>query len=446
MAEQYLTVTALTRYIKRKFEVDQHLSTVWLKAEISNFKHHSRGHMYFTLKDDQARILAVMFAGHNRNMKFEPENGMTVIVKGEVSVYEPQGQYQLYVQEMIPDGVGALHLAFEQLKTKLAAEGLFANERKKVIPKFPDHVAIITSETGAAVRDVLITLSRRYQRAQVSIFPTLVQGSDAKFSLVKRIKQANLDSTIDVIILARGGGSIEELWSFNEEMVARAIAESRIPIISGVGHETDTTITDFVADLRAPTPTGAAELAVPVQGQIQQQITQLRKALDKEILNRIETNKSKLTRLGTSYAFKYPQQLISQKEQELDRLMERLQVKTEQILQHKEHQFKAISSRLNLKLINQEMKQLQQQKEFLMKAIEVALKNRIQDKKNLFSKKLDKLDMLSPLSIMKRGYALNYQADGTLIKSVKAVQPGDQITVKLQDGTMDCQVWGIEEE
>ncbi|MCY8595248.1 exodeoxyribonuclease VII large subunit, partial [Bacillus haynesii] len=259
----FVTVTALTKYIKRKFDVDPHLEDIWIKGELSNVKIHSRGHIYFTLKDDNARIQSVMFARQNRNLAFTPENGMKVLVRGGISVYEPSGNYQLYAKEIQPDGIGALHLAYEELKKKLSQEGLFDEKYKKPIPAFPSVVGVVTSPTGAAVRDVITTIKRRYPLVKVIVLPTLVQGVNAGESIVSSIKEANRRELCDVLIVGRGGGSIEELWAFNEEAVARAIFSSDIPIISAVGHETDFTISDFVADLRAATPTGAAELAVP---------------------------------------------------------------------------------------------------------------------------------------------------------------------------------------
>lgn len=263
MEQRYLTVNALTKYIKRKFDADPHLQDCYVKGEISNFKQHSSGHMYFTLKDDKARLLAIMFASANRSMKFKPENGMQVLVSGDLSVYEASGQYQIYIKDMKPDGVGELFLAFEQLKAKLTEEGLFSPENKLALPKYPKTVGVVTSPTGAAIRDIVSTIKRRYPIANILLLPALVQGDQAAASIAKAIKYANTTGKIDVLIIGRGGGSIEELWAFNEEVVARAIFSSKIPIISAVGHETDFTIADFVADLRAPTPTAAAELAVP---------------------------------------------------------------------------------------------------------------------------------------------------------------------------------------
>ncbi|EES72230.1 exodeoxyribonuclease VII, large subunit, partial [Paenibacillus sp. oral taxon 786 str. D14] len=261
--QRILTVKELNRYIRMKLESDQVLTDVWIRGEISNFTHHSSGHMYFTLKDADSRIKSIMFASYNQRLPFRPKEGTRVIARGNVSVYERDGQYQFYVTHMQPDGVGSLYLAFEQLKQKLEAEGLFAPGRKRPLPRFPKTIGVVTSPTGAAVRDILTTLGRRYPQAAVILYPVLVQGKGAAPSIVKAIRTLNAMGEADVLIVGRGGGSLEELWAFNEEQVARAIYESAIPVISAVGHETDFTIADFVADLRAATPTAAAELAVP---------------------------------------------------------------------------------------------------------------------------------------------------------------------------------------
>ncbi|MCZ0704095.1 exodeoxyribonuclease VII large subunit [Natronobacillus azotifigens] len=443
--DNYLTVTALTRYIKRKFELDKHLTTVWLKGEISNFKHHSRGHMYFTLKDEQSRIQSVMFAGNNRSLKFTPESGMQVLIKGEVSVYEPQGQYQLYVHEMEPDGIGALQLAYEQLRNKLREEGLFSSDRKKTLPLYPKHVGIVTSPTGAAVRDILITLKRRYPLVNITLFPVLVQGLEAKYSIANAIDQANTLESLDLLIVGRGGGSLEELWAFNEELVVRAIDRSRIPIISAVGHETDSTIADFAADVRAATPTAAAELAVPSQAELIDKICRLQQTIHRQMKQKTSADLEKLERLKKSYAFRYPRQLITQKEQELDRLLERLNRQTSNTHKQKQEQLQQLVDRISR---SHPMKQLEEAKEQLLhtkQQVTRSFSQLYQTKVEHFTKQLEKLEILSPLSIMRRGYTISYRNDGKMIKSVKQVQPGEQISVKLTDGSVDCQVWGIEE-
>ncbi len=257
------SIKDINRYIRMKLESDQLLGDVWLRGEISNFTHHSSGHMYFTLKDKDSRLKCIMFASHNQKLPFIPKEGTKVLARGNISVFERDGNYQFYVTQMQPDGIGSLYLAYEQLKRKLEAEGLFEASRKKTIPRFPSVIGIITSPTGAAVRDIIITLQRRHPSVPVLLFPVLVQGAGSASAIVRAIEMMNQMAEVDVLIIGRGGGSLEELWAFNEEAVARSIAASKIPIISAVGHETDFTIADFVADLRAATPTAAAELAVP---------------------------------------------------------------------------------------------------------------------------------------------------------------------------------------
>lgn len=446
VTEKYLTVTALTRYIKRKFELDQHLTTVWLKGEISNFKHHSRGHMYFTLKDEQSKILAVMFAGYNRSLRFVPENGMDVIIKGEVSVYEAMGQYQLYVHDMIPDGVGALNLAFEQLKERLEREGLFDQAKKRLIRSFPEHIGIITSPTGAAIQDILSTINRRFPSVKISIFPSLVQGDQAKDDIVKKIALANLDLTIDHLIIARGGGSIEELWPFNEEVVARAVATSKIPIISGVGHETDTTIVDFVADLRAPTPTAAAELAVPLQTELTAQVLQTKRTLTKEFNGLIKRKRERLSYLQANYAFQYPKQLIAEKDQQLDRLVDTLERNINQQIQRHKETLHRSSAQLKLNSPKHRVTVAQQKVEFLTQTLDNHFQQLFNNKLTRFDHYLNQLHLLSPLNTMKRGYSIGYDQTGAIIKSVKQVNPKDKLTLKLSDGIIDSQIITIKED
>ncbi|MEM5592355.1 exodeoxyribonuclease VII large subunit [Niallia circulans] len=348
MESRYLTVHALTKYIKRKFDADPHLQQVMVKGEISNFKQHSSGHMYFTLKDEKARILAVMFARNNQQMKFTPENGMKVLIKASITVYESSGQYQMYVVDMQPDGIGQLYLAYEQLKAKLEQEGLFLADHKQTIPKYPKTIGVITSPTGAAIRDIITTIKRRYPIANIQIYPALVQGETAAPSIVKAIQQANEQESpaIDVLIVGRGGGSIEELWAFNEEIVARAIYTSRIPIISAVGHETDFTIADFVADMRAPTPTGAAELAVPHIDELVERILSRQSRLIRGIKEKVELQKLRLNRIKRSYAFRYPKVLYDQKMEQLDKQTELLIRNVQRVFEQKNNQHQLIKKQL----------------------------------------------------------------------------------------------------
>ena len=319
---KYYSITALNRAIKNMFDSKPELQRVYIKGEISNFKHHSRGHFYFTLKDENSRIAAVMFASAASKINFEPEDGMKVLVSGRVTVYEATGGYQIYVDEMAIDGIGNLYLEFEKLKKKLESEGLFDVSHKRPIPKYPKRIGIITAPTGAAIRDILSTIKRRYPICETILFPALVQGVGAKESIVEQLSRAQ-DFDLDVIICGRGGGSIEDLWAFNEEIVARAIYASNIPVISAVGHEIDFTIADFVADLRAPTPTGAAEMAVPNLYDLETLINQYRIRLNENIKNIIIFNQKRIDNIKNSYVLKNPLSLYEVKEQKLDNLLDR---------------------------------------------------------------------------------------------------------------------------
>ena len=338
MNDKYITVTQLTRYIKYKIDNDVNLNEVFLKGEISNFKAHSRGHFYFTLKDETSRINAIMFASNTKKIKFMPEDGMKVLVTGKISVFEANGGYQIYVNDMLEDGVGNLYIAFEQLKKKLEQEGLFRKEYKKQIPKIPTRVGVVTAPTGAAIKDIISTIKRRWPLAEIILFPSLVQGENAKEDIVRQIEKAK-DYNLDTLIVGRGGGSIEDLWPFNEEIVARSIFECNIPIISAVGHEIDFTIADFVADLRAPTPTGAAELAVPQKQDVENYLMQLKIRLNKQIQHKININKQKLEEVKSRYIFQNPIAIYQAKELQFDSIIERLKSSSKLLITNKEKKF-----------------------------------------------------------------------------------------------------------
>lgn len=426
--------------MKRKLDLDPHLQQLWLRGEISNFKHHSRGHMYMTIKDEHSRIQAVMFAGNNRHLKFYPENGMKVLIRGNVSVYEASGQYQLYINDMQPDGIGSLYLAYEQLKEKLEKLGYFSSSHKKPIPLYPKRIGIITSPTGAAVRDIITTINRRYPLVELTVIPVLVQGPNAAASIKRGIETANKISDFDTLIVGRGGGSIEELWSFNEEIVAQAIYQSHIPIISAVGHETDTTISDYVADLRAPTPTGAAELAVPSLDELKTIIHHHNERLNREMQQKMQRESRQLRTLINSYAFRFPKELLRQKEQELDTRMETLDRTFETKLSNSAHTLESLSKRLILQhpsdqitRAGERLAELEMQNKRYMK--------QIADKhQNELANLIDKLSLVNPLAIMKRGFSLTYDQNGELIKSIQKVQEKQKISVKLSDGYIDAQV------
>ena len=335
MNDKYITVSQLTRYIKYKIDNDVNLNEVFLRGEISNFKAHSRGHFYFTLKDEVSRINAVMFASSTRNVKFVPLDGMKVLVTGKISVFEANGGYQIYVNEMIEDGVGNLYVAFEQLKKKLEMEGLFSPEHKKKIPRIPRRVGVVTAPTGAAIKDIISTIKRRWPLTEIILFPALVQGEDAKEDIVKQIKLSD-SYDLDTLIVGRGGGSIEDLWAFNEEIVARAIYECKTPVISAVGHEIDFTIADFVADLRAPTPTGAAEMAVPQMADVMNTLNNLEIRANKAISNELNKYQERLNQIKSRYIFSNPISIYQTKEMYFDSLLDRLKYSLTRLVSVKE--------------------------------------------------------------------------------------------------------------
>ena len=416
MNDKYITVSQLTRYIKYKIDNDIHLNEVFLKGEISNFKAHSRGHYYFTLKDEGSRINAVMFASATKNIKFMPQDGMKVLVTGKISVFEANGGYQIYVNDMLEDGVGNLYIAFEQLKKKLEAEGLFDPRIKKAIPKIPTRIGVVTAPTGAAIKDIISTIKRRWPLAEILLFPSLVQGEEAAADIVKQIKLSeNYD--IDTLIVGRGGGSIEDLWPFNEEIVARAIYECPTPVISAVGHEIDFTIADFVADLRAPTPTGAAELAVPAISDVTNYLNQLKIRLNKATQNKLVINRQKLTEITSRYIFTNPISIYQTKEMLFDSLLDRLKYATTNLVTEKEKKYLEIKNSYILKNPYQ-----------------------LLDKKaNKYLQIISKLETLSPLLTLKRGYTMTKLND-KVITSSKDVKKGDKLEIEFSDGIINTEV------
>lgn len=446
MSGKYLTVTALTRYIKQKLETDIHLKDVWLKGEISNFNHHSRGHMYFTIKDERSSIRAVMFASANRHLKFTPENGMKVFLRGEIGVFEPYGQYQLYVQQMEPDGIGALHLAYEQLKEKLAQQGLFDEQHKKELPRVPKHIGIITSPTGAAVRDMITTIRRRYPLTKITVIPAIVQGEMGAKSIQDAIEKANELDLFDLLIVGRGGGSIEDLWNFNEEEVARSIFTSKTPIISAVGHETDHTIADYVADVRAPTPTAAAEIAVPDRKELQKEILRKQQLLHHLFQTKLNNFNKHLQHLKQSYAFRYPEQLVKQKEQELDRLNENLRKGLSKIFQQKGKQYEYIQSRLISLRPKEQVKQIYDDLKLTHQQLNRSMEHYIKEQQQQMTLLLEKLTLLNPLNVIKRGFTITYSEKGEIVSSKKQVKQGDLLNIQVQDGEISCEVLDLKGE
>jgi len=376
-----------------RIDSDANLKKVFLKGEISNFKNHTRGHLYFTLKDDESRLSAVMFSSSAQNLKFTPEDGMNVLVEGRISCYPAQGTYQIYVEKMEMDGLGNLYLEYEKLKKKLSEEGLFDEDHKKPIPKYPKKIGIVTASTGAAIKDILSTIKRRYPICETILFPALVQGSGAAPDVAKQIDKAQ-KFDLDVLIVGRGGGSIEDLWAFNEEIVARAIYNSNVPVISAVGHEIDFTIADYVADLRAPTPTGAAEMAVPVLSDVKNNIDNYKIRLRENIIKTLKQSELRLEKIKDSFILSNPLAMYEVKEQKLNNYVT------------------VLNKYINELLIN---------------------------KKHLLKLDLNSLKLLNPVNIMEKGYSL-VKVDGKIIKESNNVNLGDKIDIKFYKGEVVAEV------
>lgn len=397
--ERYLTVSALTKYIKYKFDHDHHLDEVLLEGEISNFKHNSRGHFYFTLKDEGAQISATMFASQASRVKFEPKDGMKVFVKGNVTVYEPSGSYQINVKELKSDGIGDLYLALERLKGELKKEGFFDEAHKKPIPLYPKTIGVITSPTGAAIRDIIKTIERRYPHCTVILYPAIVQGEDAKKNISQQIIRANKDNICDVLIVGRGGGSIEDLWAFNERIVAEAIYNSEIPIISAVGHEIDFTIADFVADKRAVTPTAAAELATPDVAILRKNIAFNLDRMRRSISFKIDQLKNKLVNLDQRIENNNPLNALRHKEEILTSYIQRLNGLASAILTQKKHSYDIARHQL---------------------------------------------DSVNPLKIMEKGYSIN-SIEGEIITDINKAKKGDILHTTMKNGILVSQIIEVKE-
>ena len=393
MNDKYLTISQINEYVKMRIDSDANLKKVFLKGEVSNFKNHTRGHLYFTLKDDDSRISAVMFASQAAYLKFDPEDGMNVLVEGRISCYPSQGTYQIYVDKMEMDGLGNLYLEFEKLKKKLSEEGLFDEKYKKPIPKYPKRIGIVTADTGAAIKDILSTIKRRYPICETILFPSLVQGAGAAPDVAKQIKEAqNYD--LDILIVGRGGGSIEDLWAFNEEIVARAIFDSKVPVISAVGHEIDYTIADYVADLRAPTPTGAAEMAVPVISEVKNNIDNYKIRLRENIIKTLKQSQLRLDKVKDSFILTNPLAMYEVKEEKLNNYITVLNKYINEILTNKKH---------------------------------------------LLKLDLNSLKLLNPINIMEKGYSL-VKVDDKIIKDTKDLKVNDKLDIKLYKGEVVAEV------
>lgn len=395
---QVFTVTALNEYIKLKLETDEALMRVFIRGEISNFTNHKSGHFYFTVKDETSRISAVMFRSSAAKLTFVPENGMKVIIGGRVSAYVRDGQYQIYADSLEPDGVGALYIAYEQLKAKLGAEGLFDEAKKKPLPRYPMRIGVITSPTGAAIRDIINILGRRFPIAEVVLYPSLVQGESAAPQLIEGLRYFNEKKNVNVIIIGRGGGSLEDLWAFNSEALVRAVAASELPVISAVGHEIDFTLCDFAADRRAPTPSAAAEIAVPERYELKRKLGNVTARLELLESKKLELLRGTLDRMRKSRVLTDPRNVIDDRRMALGIAEDKLYNRMTFLLERK---------------------------------------------KSALAGKTAKLDAMDPLSVLSRGYAAAFSADGTVIKSTAQVEKGSDISLMLSDGTVKATVCDI---
>lgn len=434
MNDKYLTVTALTKYLKYKFDTDDNLRKVYIKGEISNFKAHTTGHLYFSIKDEGSLIKAIMFASNARKLTFEPKEGSKVLVTGTVSVYPATGNYQIYVDSIEEDGIGNLYIEFEKLKAKLSSEGLFDSKYKKEIPKYPSSIGIVTASTGAAIRDILSTIKRRYPICKTYLFPCLVQGEYAAQDIVAKIKEAN-HYPLDVLIVGRGGGSFEDLNCFNNEEVARTIFDSKIPIISAVGHEVDFTIADFVADLRAPTPTGAAEMAVPNLLDVKNRIEQYSIRLKEAIYKKIKLKKLYLDSVKNSFVIKNPKLMYQNVIQHLDTLMEKLNTTILKKINVSKLTLEHMKSSYIFKNPNSLYEEQKEDLYVLNYRLYQSMKNVVIKEKNNLNNVINKLTLLNPLTILDRGYNIAYK-DNEIIKTVSSIQVNDNLKIKMCDGEL----------
>ena len=422
------------------------LGIVWIQGEISNFKRHSSGHLYFSLKDPRAQIKAACFRNNNMYLKFRPEDGMEVLARGRLSVYEPRGDYQLIVEYMEPVGLGSLQLAFEQLKEKLRKAGLFDEAYKVPLPLLPKKVGIVTSPTGAAIRDMLRILKRRNASLDVLLYPTKVQGPGAAEEIASGIRYLNSRTDIDVIIIGRGGGSIEDLWAFNEEVVAQAIFQSELPLISAVGHEVDFTIADFAADLRAPTPSAAAEMVSGARDDLRMSVNSLHGRLVQAVRRGLERRRMKLERLSHNRAFMVAPNRIRDLQQRFDEGALRMT----QAMQRFAHAVRHRERMLSMRLQAVDLRRIIRHKKDILarnrQGLTSGIKALVQSQRSRFEMAVGKLDALSPLAILQRGFALCRDARGAIVKNAACVDPGDRVRVTLASGELDCLVEGASGE
>ena len=432
---KYLTVSDLNYYITQKFKNDPYLHKVFLQGELSNFRYRRNSHQYFSLKDEKSKINVVMFRSYFDKVKFKPEEGMKVYVTGYVSVYGPQGSYQFYAESMEPAGLGALYEQLKQLQRKLANEGLFDQKYKKPLPRFPDYIAVVTSASGAVIHDILVTVNRRFPHAEVDLFPAQVQGDSAADSLVSAMKQiAQFKDKYDVMIIGRGGGSLEDLWPFNEESVVRQVFAMKMPVISSVGHETDTTLCDLVADMRAATPTAAAEYATPNLADELINIRQMQNSLVSSMQNTIRIRRDTLNRINNSVIMREPTRLYDEQAQTLDLLRDNLHNNMVRQLERRRQSYQLEKQRLLAVSPGKKIAALLQQSDFYYQRLIANTKQCLQVKRNALSQTGQQLNDYSPLKTLDRGYAFVTDKQNKTVSSIAQVKIKDEVRLHFKDG------------
>ena len=437
---EYLSVSTLTKYLKTKFDRDPYLERVFLTGEISNFRRRPK-HQYFAIKDEKSVIQATMWAGAFSKLNFELEEGMKVNLVGRVQLYEPGGSYSIIIEKMMPDGIGALAVQLEQLKKKLSAEGLFNPDFKQAIPAFSRKIGVVTSPSGAVIRDIITTVNRRFPMTEILLFPAKVQGNGAAEEVASRIREANERLDLDVLIIGRGGGSIEDLWAFNEEIVVRAIFESRIPVISSVGHETDTTLADYVADRRAATPTAAAELATPnTKLDILQYLTNSEIRLSTSVQRSVNQGQESLIRLQNSVIFRQPERLYDGYLQKLDQLTSTLTQNLQQHYQKKQQAQALLTSRLTSLRLSQKITESSRYLDREIASLKINFTNFFEQQKTRAEKAYDSLSLIDPEKIVKRGFAIARTAEQKVVKSTQDVKIGDYLSLEVSDGQINVEV------
>lgn len=445
--KKYLTVSDLNYYVAQKFKRDPYLQTVFLQGEISNFRYRRNGHQYFSLKDENSAIDVMMFRNYFSKLKFKPEEGMKVYVRGRVSVYEARGSYEFYVEEMEPAGVGILYERFRQLQEKLNKEGLFRIEHKRSLPKFPDKIAVVTSPSGAVIHDIMVTANRRFPHAEIDLYPAKVQGDSAADSLVNAMQRIeSRKDEYDVMIIGRGGGSLEDLWPFNEEAVVRQVYAMSMPVISSVGHETDTTLCDLVADRRAATPTAAAELATPNLSEELAKLHQLQSRLLANIQSVIRIRKEALKQIDSSIIMRSPERLYDQQIQRFDTLKERLLRVINLYINNADQSLKMADQKLYSKILVKRVEQIRQNQNYLSDTLIKEMQNLLNQKHNEYLKVVQQLDDYSPLKTLKRGYSYVTDDKNDTITSIKQVKEGQEISIHLVDGEFTTVVEKIREK